>query len=392
MKRATLQRDGVLGDGLDVLQRKAFQHAPIAVAHVDLDGRLLWVNDQLCELLGYNAAELTGAFLEALAHPEDTAADVASMARLVQGKTTRYVADKRLLRRDGDDIWVQLSMTLCAQGHSGVPRFLCVLTDVTEHKRLAAELRRERVALEERNRELGDYTHSLAHELRTPLRILAGYIELLPEHCGSEPNAEFQRLFGVIENNARRLKDMVEALLRLAQYDHRELEYTEVDMAALVRETADFHMLHQDRDGIQMEIGELPKVYGDRALLRHVWDNLISNALKYTRPRACSRIEVSGESLGPSLVFRVRDNGVGFEQQFARDIFRPFQRVCAAEFEGLGVGLALVDKIVERHGGGVEANGEPERGATFSFWLPYDLGQARERERWPSPSGIIPPA
>jgi PAS domain S-box-containing protein len=392
MKRATLQGNGVLGDRLDVLQRHAFQHAPIAMAHVDLDGRLLWVNDHFCELLGYSAAELTGAFFEAVAHPEDASSDMRSMTRLAQGKRARYVAEKRLRRCNGDDIWVQLSMTLWGQSHSGLSRMLCALTDITEHKRLEAELRREQAALDERNRELSDYTHSLAHELRTPLRILAGYIELLPEHCGGEPNAEFKRLFGVIESNSRRLKDMVEALLRLAEYDHRELEYTEVDMAALVRETADFQMLHQDRGGIEIEIGELPKVYGDRALLRHVWDNLISNALKYTRPRAFSRIEVLGECLGTSMVFRVRDNGVGFEQEFAREIFRPFQRVCAAEFEGLGAGLALVDKIVQRHGGSVEANGEPERGATFSFWLPCDSDQQRASERWPSPSGIIPPA
>jgi PAS domain S-box-containing protein len=391
MKRATLQWDGVPGNREDELQRAAFQYAPIAMAHVDLDGRLLWANEHFDELLGYSAAELNGALLDDVSHPDDAGADVTNITLLVQGKTPRYVSERRLLRRDGSSLWVQLSVALCGAGHPGPPRLLCVLTDVTEQKLFIEDLQRENTALQRKNRELRDYTYSLAHELRTPLRILAGYIELLPEHCSAEPNPEFKRLFGVIETHSRRLKDMVEALLRLAQYDHRELEYTEVDMTALARETADFHMLHQDRRGIEIEIGELPKVHGDRALLRHVWDNLISNALKYTRPRASSRIEVSGETDGASKVFRVRDNGVGFEQKYADEIFRPFQRVCPAEFEGLGVGLALVDKIVQRHGGSVEAQGEPDVGATFSFWLPCDADAQRAAEHWPTRSGIISP-
>jgi PAS domain S-box-containing protein len=351
------------------LHRAGLRYAPVGVAHLALDGKWLWVNERLCELLGYSEAELRDFDFQRITHPEDLELDLAQVEALINGEIERYSMEKRYLRKDGEILWAKLSVTLLRDPLGEPLQFVSFIDDITRERLLAEELRQTSAELATRNQALQEYTQTLAHELRAPFRILAGYVDMLPEVIDG-PREEFDRVVGVIASNAKRMRDMVEALLRLAEYGYRALEVVEIDMTRLVREAFDFHSLGLEDRVVAFQVGELPNVHADGALLRHVWDNLISNALKYTKGQPRPRVEVEGSEAGDFVTYSIRDNGVGFEQRYARHIFRPFQRVCDNNFEGLGIGLALVERILQRHGGYIEAHSNLGVGTTFVFRLP----------------------
>lgn len=355
---------------LEALHRAALYHAPVGVAHVGLDGRWLWVNERLCALLEYSEDEFRGLTFQDITYAADLEADLKHLERLMQGVESRYTMEKRYLKRGGGTLWTKLSVTLLRDDAGAPLHFVAVVDDISENKRAAERLRRKTAELQQRNRELQAFTHSLAHELRGPLRRVAGYVEIIPEYCSPKQSPDLARALRVVREGAERMQDMIDALLRLSDYGYRQLERTEVDMTKLARDVVNFHLsVHAERD-IEVELEPVPRVVGDRALLRHVWDNLIANALKYTRARAVTTLQIGGSDDGHTATFWVSDNGTGFNPKHARRIFEPFQRVCSVEFEGLGIGLALVERIVSRHGGNVFAEGQLDLGARVGFTMP----------------------
>ncbi|HEX6692067.1 MAG TPA: PAS domain S-box protein [Burkholderiales bacterium] len=229
------------------------------------------------------------------------------------------------------------------------------------------EVVRERTAqLEEANRDLESYNYSISHDLRQPLNAIAGFAELLRGQAGAGPQAEFVE---EIESNAARMEQMIEALLRLARAGRGAIRRTRLDTRALVESV--LRDLSAAAPVAEVSLGELPEASGDEVLLRQVWANLIGNALKYSRQTAAPRVEIEGRRDGDSVEFTVRDNGVGFDMQHATRLFDPFQRLPSARaFDGSGVGLAIVERILRRHGGSIRAQSTPGNGAVFRFTLP----------------------
>jgi light-regulated signal transduction histidine kinase (bacteriophytochrome) len=240
-------------------------------------------------------------------------------------------------------------------------------------RELAVSLERrvqERTAeLEAANKELESFSYSVSHDLRAPLRAIAGFAAILREDFGGELPAEALRLFQRIEGNAERMGELIDDLLELSRAGRAGLERHPVNMRSLVDSV--LRDLQRERAGAQVEIGDLPAATGDATLLRQVWQNLIGNALKFSARAAAPRVEIGGARANGRTEYYVRDNGAGFDPRYADKLFGLFQRLhAAAEFEGTGVGLAIVQRIVHRHGGEVSAEGAPERGATFRFSLP----------------------
>jgi light-regulated signal transduction histidine kinase (bacteriophytochrome) len=227
----------------------------------------------------------------------------------------------------------------------------------------------------EANKELEAFAYSVSHDLRAPLRHLDGFSELLRKNCYQKIDVQGQRYLDKITASAQRMGRLIDDLLAFSRLLRADVSRTRVNLQLLQEEVR--RELEPDLAGrtVLWTIGDLPLVYGDRSMLRQVLVNLISNAIKYTRDRPEARIEIgcAGTNEDETTIF-VRDNGVGFEMAYVNKLFEVFQRLHSDEFEGTGVGLATVRRIVERHGGRVWAEGAVDHGATFYFALRLNRG------------------
>ncbi|TMH74316.1 MAG: GAF domain-containing protein [Betaproteobacteria bacterium] len=231
----------------------------------------------------------------------------------------------------------------------------------------AAELEAK---VHERTAELESFSYSVSHDLRAPLRAIDGYARMLEEDYAGRLDAEAQRLIGVVRANARRMGQLIDDLLAFSRLSRQQPARARLDMSALACEVG--HDLRGNRPAT-IEVAPLPPAQADAALLRQVWTNLIGNALKYSAKKAEARVDIGAREDAGETVYWVRDNGAGFDMRYAQKLFGVFQRLHRAdEFEGTGVGLAIVQRIVARHGGRVWAEGEPGAGACFYFSLPKE--------------------
>ncbi len=239
-------------------------------------------------------------------------------------------------------------------------------------RRLNEELGKRAAALEASNKELESFAYSVSHDLRAPLRHAAGYAELLQKHASASLDEKARRYMRTIIELSKRMGDLIDDLLAFSRIGRAEAKMGPVDLNQLVREVvAQASREARGRD-IVWKIGTLPICFGDRSMLKQVLVNLISNAVKFTRMRTRAEIEIGCVNAKPdeAEVF-VKDNGAGFDMQYADKLFGVFQRLHRTEeFEGTGIGLATVQRIIHRHGGEVRAEGAVDRGATVSFSLP----------------------
>jgi light-regulated signal transduction histidine kinase (bacteriophytochrome) len=219
------------------------------------------------------------------------------------------------------------------------------------------------------NRELDAFSYTVSHDLRAPLRAVDGYAHMLEEDYGARLDDEGRRRLRVLREGSRKLEQMIAGMLQFSRLGRRAPEKARVDMAQLARAT--LAGLGEDARRAQVQVSEVPAADADAGLMQHVWLNLLGNALKYSGKRAAPVIEVGARAEAGRTVYWVRDNGAGFDMRYAAKLFDVFQRLHGnEEFPGIGVGLATVRRIVERHGGRVWAEGEPDKGATFYFTLP----------------------
>ena len=283
------------------------------------------------------------------------------------------------------------TMKIPILGEHGTPEFLLGISeDITERKLaehairdLNLELEEKAAQLEVTNQELESFSYSVSHDLRAPLRAIDGFALMMEEDYKERLDAEGLRYLSVIRDNSRRMGTLIDDLLAFSRLGRQPVACGEVNVDSLVREVVEEVLQAELRTGRnngaaapRIEVGPLPLAQGDRSLLRQVWANLISNAVKYSGKAAQPLIQISGRQVGSENHYSIRDNGVGFSMQYAEKLFRVFQRLHRAdEFAGTGVGLAIVHRVVTRHGGRVWAEAEVDRGAVFSFALPK--GDAR---------------
>lgn len=364
--------------------RALFEQRAVGVAHVETPtGRFLRVNDRYAEILGYGRDELIGRTFRDVTHPEDVRASSELVEDLLEGRRREYTIDKRYMRKDGTLVWVTLSVSpMWAPGETPSTHIAMVL-DVTERKgaevRMAdlnAELER-RVArrtelLTEANRELEAFSYSVSHDLRAPLRAIDGFSRILSEEKGRQLDDEGRRLLGIVSGNARKMGRLIDDLLTFSRSSRAEMRRTGVDMTSLARAAfAEARQAAPSGERVALRLADLPPAQGDPDLLRQVWVNLVGNAVKFSAFVEAPLVEIEGAVEGRRIVYRIRDNGAGFDMAYVHKLFGVFQRLHApSEFVGTGVGLALAKRIVVRHGGDVAAEGAVGRGATFSFWLP----------------------
>jgi len=301
---------------------------------------------------------------------------------LVNGEPNiRFYAGAPLVTPDGHAIG-----TLCVIDHQ--PRELTEtqkdgLRILSRQVVTQLELRRHLRSLSRAARELADanvelegFSCAISHDLRGPLRTIIGFSEVLRQHCPGHLDAEGKTLLAQIERSGQRMAEILDDFLRLMRLRKRSLEETTFDMRKLVEEVVEELRTQAGDWKTKIRIGELPVACGDKGLIHQVWVNLISNALKFSRNHPTPRIEIGGKEEPGRFLFFVKDNGVGFEMEYADKLWAAFGRLHGKDFEGTGLGLSIVQRIVQRHGGTVWAEGAPNAGATFWFALPRPEAEA----------------
>jgi PAS domain S-box-containing protein len=258
-------------------------------------------------------------------------------------------------------------------------RIVGVNLDITERKRseeeineLNADLQRHAAELVESNKELEAFSYSVSHDLRAPLRAVDGFSRMVLADYAPKLDEEGRRMLGVIRGEAQRMGRLIDDLLAFFRLGRQSIEATGIEMEALARSVFDELAAQEPSDRVRLDLRPLPPARGSEAMIRQVWVNLIGNAIKFTKERELAEIEIGVWDGGNSgRIYYIKDNGIGFDMRYADKLFGVFQRLHSQEeFPGTGVGLALVQRIVKRHGGRVWAEGQVGQGATFYFTLP----------------------
>ncbi len=356
----------------------------------------IWWSPEMCRIFGVD--EKTASQLEyetgfQRIHPEDREEVELAVKEALAGEKP-FCMDYRLLLPDGVVKFVHAEGEVTFDNDRKPTRMVGVIQDVTVRKKMEEELRRLNEELEERvrqrtaelesaNKELEAFSYSVSHDLRAPLRAIDGFSRILLEDYANELDDEGQRLLNVVRDNTQKMARLIDDLLAFSRVGRREPERIEIDMTHLARTAFDELRTLEPERKIQEDIQGLQRAVGDPVLLRQVFANLISNALKFTRNTPKAEIEIGSYNEGNETVYYVKDNGTGFDMKYADKLFGVFQRLHRAEeFEGTGVGLAIVQRIVHRQGGRVWAEGALNEGATFYFSLPVkEENNGRERPK-----------
>ena len=347
------------------------------VAITDAKGIIKYVNDNFCKIAKYSREELVGKdhrIINSGRHPK--AFIRALWETIANGRVWHGELCNRA--KDGSLYWVDTAIVPFKDEGGKPVQYIAIRADITERKQteekiidLAANLRVRTEALEAANKDLESFSYSVSHDLRAPLRHVHGYVQMLTQALGNNLDPRAQRYLKTISDASSDMGRLIDDLLEFSRMGRTEMQENVVDLNAVVQSTLRALDTAVEGRKINWKTPSLPPVLGDAAMLRQVFANLIGNAVKYSRKRDLAEIEIGIEGAEDGrIVLFVRDNGAGFDMKYAHKLFGVFQRLHRAEeFEGTGIGLATVQRILARHGGRVWAESEPEKGAKFLFTL-----------------------
>jgi PAS domain S-box-containing protein len=368
-------------DAFFSLFRAVLEAAPDPTLVVDQNGKIVFANAATSKALGWEPTELVGLKVEVLVPARSREAHVRQREEYYAKPTMRAMGTGLELvaihHRDGREIPVEISLNPLPAGTGA--RIVCVIRDISERKRIERELRElnaglerlvaERTAqLESTNRELEMLAHSIAHDLRAPLRAIHSAALRFQEELGSKLDAGAQRYLEISASRSAQISSMLDDYLHLLDIGRRTINFEKVDMRALALQALDDAGLQLSKHVV---LEGLPAVIADRGLMLEVWERLIDNAVKFSAQRNPPKIRISAAEDQDFFYFTVQDNGVGFDSAYGGKLFQVFERLHSAkDYPGNGVGLCLVRRILDRHGGGVSITGHLDRGVQAMFWLP----------------------
>lgn len=368
--------------------RATFENAGVGIVEVGGDDRFIAVNNRACQILRRSREQLLSMNVHELTWPEDRDLSDRINTEVHAGVHERADYEKRYIRGDGTPVWAHVNVSAIRDAQGRWIRSIVTIEDISEQKAAEEELRRWKDELEVRvqgrtaelaaaNRELEAFGYTVSHDLRAPLRHITGFVAVLSEHAGLTLDEEGRKYLDIIFKAGERMGQLIDGLLMLSRIGRAAMTETDIDLRKMVDEVIEELADEARGRTIDWHIDSLPHVRGDRTLLRTVVANLIGNALKYTRGLKVARIEIGCQQQNGEVICHVKDNGAGFDMRYADKLFGVFQRLHpASEFEGTGIGLASVRRIIQRHGGRTWAEGGIGEGATFYFALPLkgDVG------------------
>ena len=353
---------------------------PQVIFELDLKGRITYVNNPAYESFGYSPEELEhGLYIDQFIVPEDRDRARLNFIHSIGGQKID-AAEYRMIRNDRSVLNAMVySSPIVRDGKAAGLRG--ILVDITQLKQVEEDIRKLNEELERRvaertndleiaNRELEAFSYSVSHDLRAPLRAIDGFSSILLHDCRDGLDPGGQALVEKIRMNAQKMADLIDAILNFSRMSRQPLIKQNIFPAQIIQEILEELQPLQKGRKIQIHIDPLPPCEGDPALIKQVFNNIISNALKFTKTREVAKIEIGAFQKDGKTVYFVKDNGVGFNMKYADKLFSVFQRLHdEKEYEGTGIGLAIVHRVIERHGGRIWAESEVDKGASFYFTL-----------------------
>jgi PAS domain S-box-containing protein len=355
-----------------------YNYAPCGYLSMDTNGTFAKINDTALNWLGYKRDEVVGKLTFAELITGNNRKEFISDFLVFKNQGFVNNLQYDMVRKDGTVLPVLLSATAIKDNDGKIIMTRTTIIDHTERKqyenkilKLNRVLQEHGYNLEYANKELEAFSYSVSHDLRAPLRAINGFSRILLEKHKNGLDQEGQKILEMVCNNANQMRLLIDDLLRLSRTSRQELTYARIDMQALFISLIDETKQNFPDRTLALKVNSLPEAFGDLALLKQVISNLLSNAVKFSGKKEVSEIEIGSITGDVTLIFFVKDNGIGFDMKYAPELFGVFRRLHNADdYEGTGVGLALVKRIIDKHGGKVWAESEPGKGAIFSFSLP----------------------
>lgn len=350
--------------------KTAIEQSADGIALTDMEGNIRLVNESWAKMHGYSVDEIVGRHLSIFHTREQMENEVIPSNKLLLAEGSNRVEIGHA--RKGGATFPTEMITTVVRRENGEPfGLLAICRDITERKQTEEKLNRLNVELERSNRDLQEFTYTISHDLQEPLRKITAFGEFLVEDCGKELPEKGRQHIQHMQDAAIRMKERIQHLLSIARIETQGKEFVTVDTHQVIDKVLDD--LSEQIKECKAEITvdkNLPAVKADPIQLSRVFQNLISNAMKFRLPDRSPHISISGQVENKQAVFSVTDNGIGIEQQFFEKIFGVFRRLHQQEeYEGAGVGLAVCKKIIRRHGGKIWVRSEPGKGSTFIFTL-----------------------
>jgi chemotaxis family two-component system sensor kinase Cph1 len=357
--------------------RAIFEQAAVGIAKTALYGQFMRVNPGFCQIVRYAESELLQKDWQAITHPEDIEADREYVRALLSGNIQTFSMEKRLVCKDEAVRWANVTVSAMRDAN-GTPQYLiCAIEDISERK-LVQELLQASLDTQTRyaqeltrsNAELEQFSYVASHDLQAPLSTIAGYAQLLEKRCHSQLDAQGNKFIRNIVNSCGRMQALIDDLLEYSRVGRSEKPFDVIDCNLVFEDACANLQLAIRQDQASVTRGDLPRVRGDSFQLLQLFQNLIGNAIKY-RSSEAPMVRVSASRQGDSWVFSVQDNGIGIAEQYHPRIFQLFQRLHSEkQYSGTGIGLAICQRIVDRHSGRLWVESEPNRGSTFYFSIP----------------------
>jgi len=348
---------------------------------INKDFKILWANKAFQEQTGYKLEEIIGNHCHRLTHHSEIPCALPyHLCPVAEAQKTGKATNVTHTHFDkkGNELFVEIMVYPVKDEEEEIIQFIYIYRDITERKRAEEEIKKLNRELKQRiteltgaNKELDAFNYSVSHDLQSPLVAIGGFAQRLLKISGAKLDANEKDMINIIKMKTQKMESLIQDLLAFSRSGRQQIKATEIDMVNLVIGVIDESKVLTEGRKIQFDVKSLSPAYGDKVLVKQVMINLLSNAIKFTRLKDMAIIEVGCIAEENKTIYYVKDNGIGFYSEQTEELFSPFYRPSEAKkFEGSGIGLSIVQRVIDKHGGQVWAEGQVNEGAVFYFSLP----------------------
>lgn len=349
----------------------SMKYAYIGMALVKPNGEFYKVNNSLCEMLGYSEDELISMNFQTITHPEDLNQDLEYLYEMLQGKLKTYQMEKRYYHKNGEPIWIMLSVSLVWNKDGSPKYFISQIQDITKNKINENQKEELLEKLTESNQELENFAFAASHDMKEPIRTISTFTNFLKKKNYEHLNDKSKSYLDKILTATSQMDDLIEDLLDFAKVTHNSQSFEDVDTSKVVKVVLNNLYNYIEQSKAVVTYNDLPIIRGNPVKISRLVQNLISNAMKYQPEGQIPQIEISAKQKNECWEFFFSDNGIGMKPESCGEIFQPFRRLNhRKEYEGSGIGLSLCKKVIESLGGKIWAQSEIGKGSKFFFSIP----------------------